>query len=151
MWRRPRGRQRVSQWGRSRNGQRVVRARRCRGNKRHHGAHAGGQRAMAASATLITCARASQRQRCGRRASQPGEDHACTRHRLSQSTMRGKKIIKAIASNTSPPTTTVEKALNMDIDEPTAYRWLDSILDEWNGLGNLGVLDCGHTLELLTH
>mgnify|MGYP002629519686 FL=1 len=56
-----------------------------------------------------------------------------------------KKRIKAIASNTSPPPTTIEKALNMD--EPTAYRWLDSILDEWNGLGNLGVLDHGHTLE----
>jgi hypothetical protein len=56
-----------------------------------------------------------------------------------------KKRTKAIASNTNPPPTTVEKALNMD--EASAYGWLDSILDEWNGLGNLGVLDHGHTME----
>ena len=42
----------MSQWGRNRKRQRVVWARRDRGNKRHHGAHAGGQRA---SATLVTC------------------------------------------------------------------------------------------------
>ena len=54
-----------------------------------------------------------------------------------------KKRTKAVASNTNPPPTTIEKALNMD--EATARGWLDSILDEWNGLGNLGVLDHGHT------
>ena len=56
-----------------------------------------------------------------------------------------KKKTKAVASNTQPPPTTVEKALNME--EKSARKWLDSILDEWNGLGALGVLDHGHTIE----
>ena len=54
-----------------------------------------------------------------------------------------KKRTKAVASNTKPPPTTMEKAPNME--EETSYPWLDSILDEWNGLGNL-VLDHGHTM-----
>ena len=56
-----------------------------------------------------------------------------------------KKRTKAVASNTQPPPTTIEKALNMD--EDSARGWLNSILDEWNGLGNLGVLYHSHTLE----
>ena len=55
-----------------------------------------------------------------------------------------KKKTKAVASNTQPPPTTVEKALNME--EKSARKWWDSILDEWNGLGALGVLDHGHTI-----
>ena len=54
------------------------------------------------------------------------------------------KRTKAVASNTQPPTTTLEKALNMD--EESARGWLDSILDQWNGLRNLRVLDHSHTL-----
>ena len=51
-----------------------------------------------------------------------------------------KKRTKTVASNTKPPPTAIEKALNMEFEGEAACRWLDSILDEWNGLGNLGVL-----------
>ena len=50
----------------------------------------------------------------------------------------------AVGSLHEPPPTTIEKALN----HPTkAWDWLKSILDEWKGLEDLGVLKHNHTIK----
>lgn len=50
----------------------------------------------------------------------------------------------AVGSLHEPPPTTMEKALN----HPTrSWEWMKAILDEWNGLEELGVLKHNHTIR----
>lgn len=50
---------------------------------------------------------------------------------------------KAVSTGTEPPPKSVEEALNHDT---RAIQWLESILDEWLGLEEMGVLSHGYTL-----
>ena len=51
---------------------------------------------------------------------------------------------KAVSTGTEPPPKSVEEALNHDT---RALQWLESILDEWLGLEEMGVLNHGYTLS----
>lgn len=56
---------------------------------------------------------------------------------------RPKKRLKAVATKGEPPPNTVFQALN----HPTrGWQWLESILDEWQGLAQSGCIDHNYTL-----